>query len=478
MVFSSPVFLFAFLPLILLAYFALRREFKNGVLLGASLFFYAWGEQEIVVVMLASILANYGFGLWVEQGRGSHSGRWAVGLSVVFNLGLLIAFKYANWIWSCLVSALGMIGVQAASLPVLEPIPLPIGISFFTFQAMSYVIDVYREEGEVQRNPFNFAVYIALFPQLIAGPIVRYRDVAKQIVHRVESWALFTSGVRRFTLGLGKKMLIANVVALPADQIFAIPVEQLPIQVAWLGILCYSLQIYFDFSGYSDMAIGLGRMFGFTFLENFNYPYISRSITDFWRRWHMSLSSWFRDYLYIPLGGNRKGRARTLLHLLAVFLLCGLWHGAAWNFIAWGVFHGGFLVFERVGKDQGLRFPRVLQHGYTLVIVMIGWVLFRAATLDGAVSFIGTMFGLVDSGDPIFYLGVYLTPAVKVALIAGLIGAMPWMPRLAKRVQAMPASGPRFAFQVLGVAGLALILLTSAMELSAGTYNPFIYFRF
>ena len=482
MVFSNPVFLFFFLPLVLGLYFSLRREFKNGVLLAASLGFYAWGEQEIVLVMLSSILANFGFGLWVERGRKGRSARVAVGACIVFNLGLLVAFKYSNWIWATLSSGFVALGGDSASLPVLDPIPLPIGISFFTFQAMSYVIDVFREEGEVQRNPLNFAMYIALFPQLIAGPIVRYRDVATQIAQRVESWELFTSGARRFCIGLGKKMLIANIVAKPADEIFAIPLDQLPIGVAWLGIICYSLQIYFDFSGYSDMAIGLGRMFGLRFLENFNYPYISRSITEFWRRWHISLSSWFRDYLYIPLGGNRKGRVRTMLNLMLVFLLCGLWHGAAWNFIAWGVFHGLFLILERRGSSSTRRLHAVLKHGYTLLVVMVGWVLFRAPDLASAVDYLETMFGFGLMGSADFQVALFTVPTLQLALVAGFIGSMPWLPLWSKSLGKLRATGRRggtvACADLLGGLCVLLILLASAMEMSAGTYNPFIYFRF
>ncbi len=517
MVFSSPIFLFLFLPIVLVLYFTIGRWFRNLVLLAVSLFFYAWGEQEIVLVMLASIAGNFALGLGLERCRlsalartGSEDtaapipGRRAkllVAVAVVFNLGLLVAFKYANWIWDLGSRTLLSLGLSETPLPpigravtpLLQPlglldgpladdwhIRLPIGISFFTFQAMSYVIDVYRRDGPAQRNPINFAVYIALFPQLIAGPIVRYRDIAVQIAHRIVDREGFAHGIRRFTVGLGKKMLVANVAAVASDAIFALPEGQIDAPTAWLGIVCYAIQIYFDFSGYSDMAIGLGRMFGFHFLENFNYPYISQSITEFWRRWHISLSSWFRDYLYIPLGGNRGGPLRTYANLVIVFFLCGLWHGASGSFVFWGLFHGAFLVIERIGLKRVLeRAPRVVRHVYLLVVVLVGWVFFNARDLDFAFHFLGAMAGFApeDAGS-VHHAGLYLDSLVATALVAGTIGAMPWLPRLLAWRADLGSGVTRLGLDAAGLVLTLAVLLLSAMEMTASSYNPFIYFRF
>jgi len=316
MVFSSPIFLFLFLPIVLAVNFLLPIRLRNLWLLIMSLIFYGWGEPRFVLVMIASIVVNFALGLWVDRVRGRPAARRVMALGIALNIGLLAVYKYANFAVDNLNTVLAALG--AAPIP-LAPIALPIGISFFTFQAFSYVIDVERRDGPVQKNPLDVALFVSLFPQLIAGPIVRYRDVAAQIVERTIAREGFTRGVERFLIGLGKKMLIANTVAVPADAIFAIPADQLTAGVAWLGVVCYALQIYYDFSGYSDMAIGLGLMLGFHFLENFNYPYISRSMTEFWRRWHISLSTWFRDYLYIPLGGNQRAPARTYFNLVVTF---------------------------------------------------------------------------------------------------------------------------------------------------------------
>ena len=493
MLFSSTVFVFLFLPLVLGLYFALGRRARNLVLLASSLLFYAWGEKLLVLLMLLSITANYGFGRWLERvierspaqdGAGGR-GRSVVALAVVFNIGLLVFFKYADWLW---LSGPGTLGIGAwITSPGLRQllltedggVRLPIGISFFTFQALSYVIDVYRRRAEVQRNPIDFALYIALFPQLIAGPIVRYHDVASQIVSRIVTRSLFAQGVRRFVIGLGKKMLIANVAAKVADEIFAIPSGELTPAVAWLGVVCYTIQIYFDFSGYSDMAIGLGRMFGFRLLENFDYPYVSRSITEFWRRWHISLSSWFRDYLYIPLGGNRRGPLRTYFNLVCVFFLCGLWHGAAWNFLAWGLFHGGFLVLERLGLGRWLEARHtVVRRGYVLLAVMLGWVLFRSPNLAYALDCLAAM-AFMQSGDALTHTPVlWLDSVLALVLLAGVIGSTPWLPRLARSLDGPGRERPRAVFGVLGLVLLMGVFFLSALELSAGTYNPFIYFRF
>ncbi len=518
--FSSVLFVFAFLPLVLSVYFVVRPSLRNVWLLIASLVFYAWGEPVIVLVMLASIVANWAFGLWVDRARTVGGGRGVVALAVVFNLGLLVFFKYTDWLWSGASEALLALGWRNDDLPTIGSlfergsnlhtillddrgqIRLPIGISFFTFQAFSYVIDVYRRDGRVQRNLFDVALYVALFPQLIAGPIVRYRDVAEQIVHRVVNLEGFALGVRRFIIGLGKKTLIANVCAQCADQIFGgnnsgfvgVAMGEMTTAVAWLGIVAYTLQIYFDFSGYSDMAIGLGHMFGFTFKENFAYPYIARSITDFWRRWHISLSTWFRDYLYIPLGGNRSGKGRTYLNLIVVFFLCGLWHGANLTFLVWGLYHGVFLVLERIGLQSFLeRRMRWLSHAYLLLVVMVGWVFFRANTLEQAALYIGAMFGfpsgsqlvtageLVVSASDVHHVGLYASSLTWFAIACGCVGSVPWIPAVVDWYRSRVAAGNRLSpavLEVAAVAGLAIVFARSAMELAAGAYNPFIYFRF
>ncbi|MEX2216338.1 MAG: MBOAT family protein [Phycisphaeraceae bacterium] len=504
MLFSEPAFLFVFLPLLFGLYFVPGlRSLRNPLLLLFSLFFYAWGEKYFVLMMLVSIAFNYAMGLWVDRGlrqadaKGGAPSRWPIVLTIVGNLGLLGVYKYADLFAGTVNALLGPLGLH------LDPpgIQLPIGISFFTFQAMSYVIDVYRRQAEVQRNPLNIALYISLFPQLIAGPIVRYKDVAEQIISRVVTSAQFAYGIRRFIIGLGKKMIIANTCALVADEIFGaggaagnaampgVPLDHLTPSLAWLAVLCYTLQIYFDFSAYSDMAIGLGHMFGFKFLENFNYPYISQSITEFWRRWHMSLSTWFRDYLYIPLGGNRGSPARVYRNLLIVFLLCGLWHGASWTFVLWGLYHGLFLVVERLGFGSALtRSPRPLRHLYTLLVAMVGWVFFRAETLPQAFAVLQAMigFGGTAATAGVWYRPeMYLDVTVTLVILAGVIGATPIWPAIGKgyeraiakaaaaRVGWMECSALSLRMVVLGV-----VFVVAALLVAAGSYSPFIYFRF
>jgi alginate O-acetyltransferase complex protein AlgI len=368
--------------------------------------------------------------------------------------------------------------------PVVVPrVLLPIGISFFTFHAISYVVDVYRRDATAQKSPVHAALYLLLFPQLIAGPIIRYRDIADQLARRTVSLDDFAYGVRRFVLGLAKKVLVANVVAGPADQIFGMPSAQLTAAHAWLGVVCYTVQIYFDFSGYSDMAIGLGRMFGFRFPENFRWPYVADTVQDFWRRWHLSLSTWFRDYLYVPLGGNRVPPGRVYRNLVTVFFLCGLWHGASWTFVVWGLFHGAFLVVERLGVARALERVRApVRHVYLLLVVMIGWVFFRADTLDAAVAYLGAMAGLSAGAPTPYAVGWFLTPEVALALAAGAIGSTPVVPALARRVDRSlaAAKGPRVAWGLSAASTAALVglLVASIMQMAARTYNPFIYFRF
>jgi alginate O-acetyltransferase complex protein AlgI len=485
MVFSSPIFLFVFLPLCLALYLVTPRCLRNTLLLGASLLFYAWGEKAYVLVLIGSVIANYWLGRWVEALDGRRAARWALAVAVLFNVGLLAVFKYANFLVDNLNPLLGRLHLHPIAL---GPIHLPLGISFFTFHALSYVIDIFRRDARAMKHPVDYALYISFFPQSIAGPIVRYHDVAPQFRDRRLTLDLFASGAQRFVLGLGKKMLLANALAGPADTVFSLPTGSLTPALAWLGVACYTLQIYFDFSGYSDMAIGLARMFGFQFLENFNYPYVARSVTDFWRRWHISLSNWYRDYLYIPLGGNRRAPARVYANLVIVFLLCGLWHGASWTFILWGLFHGAFLVLERLGLGRRLAaLPRPVQHLYTLLTVMVGWVFFRARTFAQAVAFLKLMTGLAHRTNYEYYPVLDLNADVIVALLVGVVAAtpvLPWAGALldraagSRRLGTASAFALRFGFDSLAVGGLGLVLLASAMQLASGTYNPFIYFRF
>jgi alginate O-acetyltransferase complex protein AlgI len=372
LVFSSPIFLFAFLPIVLLVYYLTPKVFKNISLLIASLLFYAWGEVFYIAVMIMSIISNYFIGILIsnsqQQDKPTCTPKFYLAIGIVINVGLLISFKYANFITDNFNIILEEFHISAIDLQVIH---LPLGISFFTSQAISYIVDVYKKEFKAQSNIYNLALYISLFPQLIAGPIVRYHDVAKQITGREHSLELFANGAARFIIGLSKKMLIANPLGEVADNIFILSGNDLTMPLAWIGVVAYSLQIYFDFSGYSDMAIGLGRMFGFKFLENFNYPYISKSLREFWRRWHISLSTWFRDYIYIPLGGNRVSTVRVYMNLFIVFLLTGVWHGASWNFVAWGLFHGIFLAAEHAGFSKILsKIWRALQHLYLIFIVL------------------------------------------------------------------------------------------------------------
>ncbi len=482
MLFSSPLFLFVFLPVLLGLHALVGPRFRNLLLLVASLLFYMWGEGTYVLVMLAIIAVNYGLGRWVESGGGSLRPRRVVTVAVAVNLGLLIVFKYSNFLVDQLNLVLPLVHVPQVTL---AHVHLPLGISFFTFHALSYVIDVSRRQVG-SGKPLDFALYMTFFPHSIAGPIVRYGDIAGQLARRFITTAEFAEGVRRFIIGLAKKMLVANTVAVAADGIFAVPGSDLTFGLAWLGVACYMLQIYFDFSGYSDMAIGLAKLFGIDFRENFNYPYAARSITDFWRRWHISLSTWFRDYLYIPLGGNRHGRVRTYANLVTVFCLCGLWHGASWTFVGWGLFHGVFLVVER------MRGGRILEslwspakHLYTLLVVAVGWVLFRADSLGQAGAFLEAMAGFGRGTGLQYHPGLYVDAQLLLALVAGAIGSAPVLPFLAgvrtkllARAAGLIRTSLHIGLGVADVAGHSLLLLVSAMLLAAGTHNPFIYFRF
>ena len=411
MVFSSLVFLCIFLPVVLILHTLVKnRAWQNALLLTVSLLFYAFGEPVYVLLMIASALANYVFALLIDRYR---SKLWLV-LAVVVNLGILAVFKYTGFLLTNLNSALGL------HIPVPQ-ISLPIGISFFTFQALSYVIDVYRQQVAVQRNYGKVLLYISFFPQLIAGPIVRYVDVAREIDQRTVSLEGVTYGLRRFIVGLGKKVLIANTMGAVADYVFQKGAASLNMPAAWLGAIAYLFQIYYDFSGYSDMAIGLGRMFGFHFKENFNHPYMASTVQDFWRRWHISLSSFFRDYVYIPLGGNRKGRGRTVVNRIIVFFLTGLWHGANWTFVVWGLFHGFFLLLEEF-IPQIKKLPKLLLRVYTLLAVTVGFVIFRADSMTEAFVYIGKMFAGFDFDPGIMSFAVQqLTPWFLCILVAAIL---------------------------------------------------------
>ncbi len=476
MLFSSTIFLFAFLPLVLLAYLVMpRTAARNGLLLCASLFFYAWGETLYLGVLIGSIALNYGFGLWVAATRSGGRGPLPLAAAVASNLLILAGFKYANFF----AGNLDALGALLGWPPIdLAPVHLPIGISFFTFQAITYVVDVHRGVTPAQRSPLRLALYIALFPQLIAGPIVRYGQVARQLDERDPDVEDRAEGIRRFAVGLIKKVLVANTLAVPADAIFALAPGDLEPAVAWFGLLCYALQIYFDFAGYSDMAIGLGRYFGFRFPENFDWPYLARSVREFWRRWHLSLSAFFRDYLYVPLGGNRRGRTRTHLNLLVVFFLCGLWHGASWNFVIWGLLHGALLVAERTAfGDWIARLPRPLAQGYVLLSVMLAWVFFRAEDLSKALDYMNALFGLAEPARGHHPLALYANTKVVFTLSIAVLCALPMTQRTISRISsAIDAPAP--ALRALRLVALHLFVALAGMSLAAGTHNPFIYFRF
>ena len=481
MYFNSPVFLYAFLALVLLVYHGvpailnLRGRvltlFTNLFLFTASLFFYAWGELGYVLVLYGSLWANYGFALaaaWL-QARQRSTGALAIA-AVAVNLLLLIRYKYAAFL-------LGeLLGFDVSGMGN----HLPIGISFFTFQAISYVLDVCRKDIPAERNVLKFGLYVFLFPHLIAGPIVRYRDIAEQLTIRPVGLERFATGVRRLGIGLAKKLLLADTFAEAAEAAFGtalgrVSPDELTMAAAWLGVLCYSLQIYFDFSGYSDMAIGLGKMFGFDFLENFRYPYIAQSITEFWRRWHISLSSWFRDYVYVPLGGNRSGAWATYRNLLIVFALCGIWHGANWTFLLWGLFHGSFLILERLGLGRVLMaVPRLLRHAYTLLVAACGWVLFRADDLAHAGGIFRAM-ARFDGGTQV--LADVWNPRLGYALPIALAACLPVVPAT-QRFLSMRGEWWHTLAGLCGTLGIAVCYLGASMQMAAKTYSPFIYFRF
>ena len=466
MVFSSTIFIFAFLPVVLLAYYILGKKVRNYVLLLASLFFYAWGGVDYLKILIASIIINYIFGLLIDKvSDNTRLKKVILTIGVVLNLGILFYYKYYDFF------------VENTNLVFntnfqLKYIALPIGISFFTFQGMSYIIDIYRKDGKVNKNPFAVALYISFFPQLVAGPIVKYKTVYDQIRNRKESIEYFSYGINRFVMGLAKKVIIADILGAMADNIFNLYYSGIDTPTAWIGAICYTFQIYYDFSGYSDMAIGLGYMFGFKFMENFNYPYISKSITEFWRRWHISLSTWFKEYLYIPLGGNRRGN--VYLNLFVVFLVTGVWHGAAWTFVIWGLWHGLFILIERAirNKKWYINIPNIIKHIITMLIVILGWVLFRADNLEQAIGFIKTMFGFNNPTPLTFEYIYFINKKFIFWMVMATLGSMPFVANKFNKYNG------RKSFEILATIGISILFVVSIIFVVNSTYSPFIYFQF
>ena len=471
MLFSSITFLFAFLALVLILYFIVPRRLKNPVLLIFSLVFYAWGEAVYIILMLASIAVAYVTGIFADRKRKNASQKGALIallFAIIWNMGLLVFFKYTDFFISNVNSMFGF-SVKLLGLT------LPIGISFYSFQTLSYVIDVYRGEVRAQKNIITLGTYVTLFPQLIAGPIVRYQTIEDQLNYRKESVEQFADGVKRFAIGLGKKVILANNIGFLFSEISGTPQSELSVTASWLGILAYTFQIYFDFSGYSDMAIGLGKMFGFDFLENFNYPYISKSITEFWRRWHISLSTWFRDYVYIPLGGNRKGKLRQCFNIMLVWFLTGFWHGANWNFMMWGVYFGVILLAEKLFLGKALeRLPKFLQHIYALIFILIGWGIFA---FEDTTQLIGNFKNMFFAGGlplinekAVAWLGQY-----AVTFVILIIASTPLFKKLGEK---LTVKAPKLYGWVLEPAAVVGLLIVSTAYLASNSFNPFLYFRF
>lgn len=471
MVFSSTLFLFRFLPVIMFLYFVAPGRAKNVLLLLGSLFFYAWGEPIYVLLMLFSTFSDYFHGILIGKVRGKGLKKVFLVSSVVVNLGVLGFFKYADFL-------IGTVNqIAGTQIPLLN-LPLPIGISFYTFQTMSYSIDVYRGHVKVQKNLLDFAVFVTMFPQLIAGPIVKYVDVEEHLHERKPDILQIRYGIGRFILGLGKKVLLANSLGLLWTQVSGSDMGGLTALSAWLGILAYTFQIYFDFSGYSDMAIGLGACFGFHFPENFNHPYISRSVTEFWRRWHMTLSSWFREYVYIPLGGNRKGLPRQLINILIVWMLTGIWHGAGWNFLLWGLWFALWLILEKVFLKKTLdKLPRCVGWLYTMLLVVISWVFFALEGDGLALRYLGVMFGLGGAGW-LDNTALFAAKENVVLYAMAILGSGPLCRNIGRRLKASTSGYGIALYRVLEKLVLAVILILSIAYIVDATYNPFLYFRF
>ena len=465
MVFSSLIFLFVFLPFVLAVYYITPRKFRNLTLFIVDLVFYAWGEPWLIVLMLVSIMLNYTAGILIGINREKKNlSKFIFILAVILNLGLLGFFKYIGFIGETLNMVMPFLNI-----PILE-IALPIGISFYTFQTMSYTIDVYKNTVKVQKNIITFGTYVSLFPQLIAGPIVRYEDVAEQLMHRKETLQEFTDGVKLFLIGLSKKVLLANEMGNLWDAVRESGAQSGALG-SWVGIIAYTFQIYFDFCGYSEMAMGLGKMFGFDFLKNFDYPYISKSITEFWRRWHISLGTWFREYVYIPLGGNRKGLSRQIINIAVVWFLTGLWHGTSWNFILWGLYFGVLLMIEKLFMLKVLKkAPAVIAHIYSIIIILFGWVLFYFEDLGEMGVFLSRMFGsdgFMMSGDISTTIISYIP-----LLIAAAVTSTPLISKLYHRIKNKPV------LYIIDNAGCVLALLLCTAALVSSDYNPFLYYKF
>ncbi len=471
MVFSSVVFLFRFLPIFMICYYLVPRRMKNFVLLIGSLFFYAWGEPVYVMLMLFSTVSDYLHGILIDRFRGKRAAKVFLVSSVLINLLVLGFFKYADFLTATVN------GVAGTQIPQLN-LPLPIGISFYTFQTMSYTIDVYRGEAKVQKNLLDFGVFVTMFPQLIAGPIVKYKQVAAQLADRRVDVHKISDGAKRFVVGLAKKVLIANNIGALWAEVSAMEYGNLSALTAWLGILAFAFQIYFDFSGYSDMAIGLGACMGFDFPENFNYPYIAASVTEFWRRWHISLSSWFREYVYIPLGGNRKGLLRQLRNILIVWMLTGIWHGAGWNFLLWGLWFAFFLILEKLFyRKTGNTPSKGIGMIYTWLVVVLGWVLFEIETPQKIAAFLQAMFGMNPTGF-LDGQGLYLGREYLLLFLLAVVASTPFVHFLTQKLK-RSKTGYALAVYRLGekVIPAALLLLSIAYIVDA-SYNPFLYFRF
>ncbi len=478
MLFTTPIFLFIFLPLTLFLYFIVEKKNKNLVLFIMSIIFYSWGGAKYLILILTLIVINYFSGIYIDKQKENKKNKKIIFIAtILIDIGVLVFFKYLNFFLSNLIRALGLINIDIGEKIHLANIALPIGISFFTFQILSYIIDVYKGNVKVQRNIINFGLYIMLFPQLIAGPIVRYIDIEKQLDERKVTYEKFYSGIKRFIIGFAKKVLLSNLTGYVADLIFNNSVYHSNMIFAWIGAICYALQIYHDFSGYSDMAIGLGKMFGFDFLENFNYPYISKSIKEFWRRWHISLSGWFRDYVYIPLGGNRKGKLKTYRNLLIVFFITGFWHGASWNFIVWGLFFGVFLILERGKFGEILsKLPSIVQRIYTLFIVLIAWVFFRAEGISSALVYLKDMFSF--NFENMNLIHKILDVEYITFLIIAIICSTPVIKTIIQKVRGkLNEKGKTIVNTTIDIA-LIIVFIIAILYMVGSSYNPFIYFRF
>jgi alginate O-acetyltransferase complex protein AlgI len=463
MLFTSPFFLYIFLPLVLLCYYLSPKKFKNLTLALFSLGFYAFGEHEMVLLIILSAVVDFACGLIIDKGYR----KIGLAISILFNIGILVYFKFSDFFFSNLIEVFNLTSFEK---DLFAGVILPLGISFYTFQTMSYTIDVYRGQVKASKNFINFLAYVTLFPQLIAGPIVRYKTIQKELINKSLGYQNFSEGIERFIIGLAKKIIIANQCAFVVDGIFNLPPNEISALTGWIGVCMYSLQIYYDFSGYSDMAIGLGKMLGFNFPENFNFPYKSKSIQEFWQRWHITLSTWFKDYLYIPLGGNRVPKYRNILNLIIVFFVTGLWHGAQSTFVIWGLYHGVLILLEKLGlKKQLNKLPNIFSHIYFFLALNLSWVLFRSNTIADAKIYYQSMFNFNKTVNTEF-LNFYITKDVYVIILLGLLFAFPWFSMYLKRV----LNNSIILKPILYILLFIIITFYTTIE----NYNPFIYFRF